>query len=215
MRYLICFVIFALCFNAHALETGEKSWKLIENRKNILIFTDNAKDPFLRTYKAVTEVNIPFEDAVRILQDEAGFKNWITGCFISDVLHEKVPAGGSKTRTVHIALEFTWPTKSRDFVADTNLVADTKGGTFSMEMSSKDQKDVLPPNATIRMNSFFGKFEGEYAGYEKTRIAFFCHLDPGGNSGNSETGYIAEKICRNIMEGLSALPLRMKQLKKP
>lgn len=186
-------------------QAQEALWKLISKRGGVFLYKEINSNKKNNMYKAVVDIDEPIEVVMAVLLDAGNLKDWIPGCFLSDVLEERNVDNVVKDYTIHMAWDVPWPIKNRDFVVETEAVHDWNNGVFNVVLQSIERPHVPSPQGCLRMPSLYGKFDGEYVSRDKTRITYYSVFDPGGRvpafGANIFTGYIA----RNVLKGLKGV----------
>lgn len=199
--FTVAFMLVLILTPCHGKADGT-SWKLISKRGDVLLYKEINSENKHKMYKAVVDIDEPIEVVMTVLLDAGNLKDWIPGCFLSDILEERSVDNVVKNYTIHMAWDVPWPIKNRDFVVETKAVHDWNNGIFNVVLQSVERPEVPSPKGCLKLPSLYGKFEGEYVSRDKTRITYYSVFDPGGRvpvfGANMFTGHIA----RNVLKGL-------------
>lgn len=154
--------------------SSQSDWKLKIDKKGIQIYTLDVPDFKFKSFKAVTKVNAPLQDALDVLTNDQDFEKWVYK-YLGGEIVKRV----SDTEVYfYSATDLPWPFSDRDDVTNVKIIKNPDG---SILIDMKDYPDYLPPKKSrVRIPFMKGYWELTPLEDEKTEIVLEILADPGG-----------------------------------
>lgn len=191
------FVISENCFSQEA------DWELRKNEDGIRVYTRKKEDSKAIEFKAVTSINAPVSNLIRILKDVEAYHLWMADLKIARKLKS---ISENEWFTYYIA-SVPWPLENRDVIFFVQLF-NINGKTI---LSLKSKADFVPKNKDyIRINFAEGKWIFTPEGENKTTVFYQFYADPEINVPIWITNIFIVKGPFDTLKNLKKIALDMK-----
>lgn len=156
---------------------SETEWKHLFTRDGIDVYRRSSPETGVYAFKGIGSVEAGIDVVGSVLQDIAGYPQWVARCRESVVLKEI----NRDTRVFYTVIDTPMPFKDRDIILSNTTVYHPNEGLVEINFNVFNQ-DILPPReGYCRVNEFSSQYLIEPLSPDRTRVTFVFKGDPGGN----------------------------------
>lgn len=165
-------IILLLCFSTWAVH-AENDWKLVKEKNNINIYSQQKPTHKLKHYKTITTINKNVETILAALQDTDACSEWVDQC----ISNKMVSMTDFSKRIYHTILDSPLWFKDREFYLQSQVDYRPQEKLFTIKLTSvpdyaaADKKKVRLKN--VQMVWFLKSI-----GKESTEVTYQVYLDP-------------------------------------
>lgn len=184
-RTLVLLLAGLLCWPA--LVSADTAWRLLSDRDGIKVYTRQAEDSRLKTFRGVTVLTVrDWQALVAVVNDYANVPRWLH--FVSSV--QEIGRRGPLDRDLIFQIDLPWPVSNRE------AVVTAKGwnpsGTYDTVIRFANAPELLPANGDfLRIPEMNARLDFHWLGGNRVEVTYELVADPG--------GYIPEWIVNLVL----------------
>ena len=170
--YFISVLFFTLMLSS---SIAAQSWDFIKEKDGIKIFTRVEDGKTLKSYKAITDINVPAEKIFALMEDINNTDWWDKKLTqIKVLLYEK-----GKRSQYYMVYELPWPVADRDLCVDVTITTDPVTGI--RRINAVALNGVIPERSDmVRIKDYLQTWTIIPDGKELTHIVLEGYVDPAG-----------------------------------
>ncbi|CAA0087292.1 Uncharacterised protein [Zhongshania aliphaticivorans] len=181
-------------------------WKLEKNKSGIKVFTSEVAGSNYKAFRGETVINAELNQLMAVLDDTAGFVNWMFNCKNPQLLYKH----NLLDRYQYMINDFPWPATDRELILRNEISQDPETRVTTITLTGV-QEDMLPAEAkaiipkksdAVRVTEVAGFFELTPLDAGHTKVIFQLHLEPVGKLPSS---LVNAMIVDNPFETLKAM----------
>jgi hypothetical protein len=173
--YKIMFVSLLL-FLGEGNVFGQGAWKLNTEKEGIKIYTSQVPDSKVKAIKVECEVKATEAQLVALLMDVNSSAGWVYHTKSAVLIKHVSPS----ELYYYSEVSLPWPASNRDFVA--HLTVSQNPATKVVTIDGPAVPDMLPAKkGIVRINNSNGKWTITPEGYDKVKVEYTIHVEPGGD----------------------------------
>jgi hypothetical protein len=169
------FILFFFFILILSCSMDAQSWDFIKEKDGIKIYTRVEAGKSLKSYKGVTDINVPAEKIFVLMEDINNTDWWDKKLTqIKVLLYEK----GKKAR-YYMVYDLPWPVTDRDLCVDVTITTDQLTG--ERKINAVSLNGVIPERSDmVRIKDYRQTWTITPAGKEMTHIVLDGFVDPAG-----------------------------------
>lgn len=153
---------------------AQNNWELKRNDHGIEVYTRNAVNGNIKELRVVCELDATKEQLIKVLQDIAGYSDWVYSNKKSVVLKTINPQNIIYYTQSHLP----WPIKDRDLIVELNINPTPE----VLNIQAKSLPNFLPRDkGYIRVPYSLATWRVTQAPNNKLKVDYTFSVDPGGS----------------------------------
>ena len=155
--------------------SAQSDWKLSSEKEGIKIYTSNIPESKIKAIKVECEFSATASQLVAVLLDVKAAPEWVYHTK-SCVLIKQVSAS---ELYYYSEINLPWPAHNRDFIAHLTVSQNPYNGVITVDGPAVPE--IVPvKEKTVRIYHSVGKWIITPLGYDRVKVAYTLHVDPGG-----------------------------------
>ena len=155
------------------LSQAATGWRLVKDKDDIRVYSQQKPDYSLKHFKAETHINYRPDTVLAALQDTQACTQWVHNC-ISNQMVEMIDV---RTRIYHTTIKAPLWLKDRDFYQQSHVVYSPGEQLFTISFQSRP--DYAPVNdKTVRIHDIEMKWTLKALDIDKTEVTYEVYIDP-------------------------------------
>jgi hypothetical protein len=174
-RYQVHFILMVFFTLMLSCSMAAQSWDFIKEKDGIKIYTRREAGKSLKSYKGVTDINVPAEKIFALLEDVNNTDWWDKNLTQIKVLfYEK-----GKKAQYYLVYDLPWPVIDRDLCVDVTITFDPVTG--ERRINAVSLNGFIPEsNDKVRIKNYWQTWSVIPAGKETTHVELEGSVDPAG-----------------------------------
>jgi len=183
---------------------AQDAWKLATEKDGIKVYTLQVPNSKVKAIKVECELNATQSQLVALLLDVNTSAEWVYHTKSCVLIKQVSPA----ELYYYSQIRMPWPTSDRDFVA--HLIVTQNPYTKVVTIDGPAVPGMMPEKkGIVRINNSTGKWTIAPEGFDRVRVEYTLHVEPGGNIPAWMVNMFATEGPLNVFEALKI------QMQKP
>ncbi len=168
-------VLLFILLISHSFVSNAESWHLVHDEQGVQVYWQTIAGSDIPKSRSQMTVTTTIEKLLVVLDDIAGYKNWMYSCQEAKLLGKE----GDKTY-VYTAFSAPWPVSPRDSVSYFTLKHTPEHKQWQVEVVNQADK-LKPRQGYVRMPKLQARWTVHAINPSQLRITYELHMELGGS----------------------------------